>query len=171
MPEAVTDSMNSVTDLTASVWISQPSGSSNFTLLDNMTPPVPTVSKFVKFSLPSFSTDDPETWFAAAQHIFNSNSMKTEDGRFLYLLQYLGPLELSHIKDIIISSCQNKYTATKERLIRIHGTNKQEKIRRLLDGTDINVNEKPSISLAKFKGALGPLMCLLVMVNYLVLLG
>lgn len=142
---------------TAAFGNTQSSGSSNLAILSNMAPPAaPTIGKFVKFSLPAFSTDDPETWFAAAHHIFSSNAVQTEDEKFSYLLQCLGPLELSHIKDIIISAGQNKYTSTKERLIRIHGTSKQEKIRKILSGTDINPNEKPSVSLAKLKGALGP---------------
>lgn len=111
--------------------------------------------KITRFTLPEFTPDDPDTWFAAVEHIFRSNDVDTEDKKFSNILQYLTGSDLSHIKDIIPSDSADKYTQAKTRLTQIYGRGKLEQISRLLNGTDIDPNMKPSIILAKLRNAAG----------------
>ncbi len=109
------------------------------------------VGKYVKFSLPPFSPNDPDVWFAASEHIFATNSIKTENEKFSYLLQSIGTIELANIRDIIASNTEDKYTQARKRLSQVHGKSKEEKIQRLLTGAEVDRNEKPSVILAKLK--------------------
>ena len=107
--------------------------------------------KYHRFTLPEFNAMDPEVWFLTAEHIFGVNSVNSEAERFSYLLQSVPSADLVHVRDIMQSDTATKYSTAKNRLIGLHGETKDQKIQRLLNGLQINRNEKPSLILAKIK--------------------
>lgn len=112
--------------------------------------------KFVKVNLPEFYINDPETWFAAADHIFTANAIISEDDKFSYLLQSVGNEQLVNIGDILRKTSTTKYSEAKQKLIQLHGTSQHEKLQRLLAGVDIPPNLKPSLILARLRTYGGP---------------
>lgn len=120
------------------------------------TPPAASVVQYVRFSLPEFTPHDPDTWFSAAEHIFQAHKVETEDTKFANVLQYLSGADLSHIKDIIPSTTiKDKYTQAKDRLTQIYGRSRVDEITRLINGTDFAPNMRPSVILAKMKSIAG----------------
>lgn len=109
-----------------------------------------------KFTLPDFTPNDPETWFAAVEHIFLVNNITSDDVKFANLLQYLDGSELCHIKDIISSTETGKYGKSKSRLIQIHGKSQLEQLTKLLKGVDTDYQMKPSVVLTKMRNLVGP---------------
>lgn len=108
-------------------------------------------SKLVKFNLPEFNSQDPETWFVAVEIIFTSNKVTADEERFSYLLQHLDSQELVHLRDILTSKAANRYEQSKKRLIQVHGKSRTEQLTQLLRGASIPTNCKPSIILANIK--------------------
>jgi len=120
----------------------------------NPTPP-DAQTKIVRFNLPDFTRADPETWFVAVEIIFEANKVTLQQERFSYILQHIDSTELSHIRDILVSSATDKYTRTKNRLIQVHGKTRTERLTQLLQGADIPTNCKPSVILASIKHLAG----------------
>ncbi len=113
-------------------------------------------TRMVRITLPVFSRDDPELWFLAAEQIFEANQILTENERFSYLLQNLTASDLANIKDILSTQATDRFTQAKNRLVKLHGVSQEEKMNRILSGTNIDTSQKPSIILAGLKEALGP---------------
>ena len=112
------------------------------------------IGKYVKFNLPPYMPSNPEVWFSATEHIFSANSINTENEKFSYILQCMGTQELENIKDIIPACNDRKFTLAKERLLKLQGISKEEKIRRALNNTQIKSNTKPSVILAQLKDSI-----------------
>lgn len=111
-------------------------------------------TRIVKYNLPEFTANDPDTWFSAVEHIFKVNSVSSEDEKFSSLLQCLDAIQLGFIKDILTSNSQAKFTESKARLIQIHGQSVTEKIQKMLKQVESS-NDKPSIILTKMKNIVG----------------
>jgi len=101
--------------------------------------------------MPQFQlSDDPETWFNCAEQIFQTHRIITEPEKFGYLLQSLTHKDLTRIKDIVndtVNTANDKYLRAKTRLVSLHGQSEDDKIRSLLQGTDISNDQKPSFIL------------------------
>ena len=54
-----------------------------------------------KYKLPEFDYNNPEIWFAAADCIFDSNAVVSEQAKFAALLQHLDDTRLKHIGSLI----------------------------------------------------------------------
>lgn len=121
----------------------------------NVAQPAPAqMSRLVKFHLPTFTANDPDTWFSAVEHIFRVNQVTSEDEKFSMLLQCLDPTQLGYIKDILGENSPNKFTAAKERLVQIHGRSLTEQIQKMLKQVESSY-DKPSVILTKMKNIVG----------------
>jgi hypothetical protein len=113
----------------------------------NVIPNVPSTNtpyRISRFTLPQFEIKtDVETWFSVSDQIFAAQNINTEAERFGFFLQSLSHQDISYIKDIITSDSGEKYsyTESKQRLISVYGQSQTEKIRRFLQGTNINKNQ------------------------------
>lgn len=111
-------------------------------------------TRLVKFHLPEFTANDPETWFSAVEHIFRVNLVSSEDEKFSSLLQCLDATQLGFIRDILASTSQSKFTDAKERLVQIHGRSLTEQIQKMLKNVESSF-DKPSVILTKMKNIVG----------------
>lgn len=110
-------------------------------------------TKITRFTLPQFPLrNDPETWFNVADQIFITQQVNTEQEKFGFLLQSLSHEDISHIKDVINNhNAIDKYTQAKERFIARYGLTEEDKVRKLLEGTNVHVNKMPSLILHDLK--------------------
>jgi len=108
-----------------------------------------------KFVLPEFTNNDPEAWFAAVEHILLANKVTNDTDRFSHVLQAIPATMLTHMKDIINSTTQDKYEQAKLHLLQFYGQSEEERISRLLSGVDITLSTKLSIIWAKMKSIVG----------------
>lgn len=143
---SVTNVSNSSTVFTTTNTMSSTSAVTNTTSALGPTAMTPRITKF---SLPSFAIkDDPDTWFSVADQIFAAQQVFTEYEKFGFLLQSLTHHDINYIKDIIGSDeSTTKYTEAKQRLVAIYGKSQTEKIRKFLQGTNIDKTKKPSMIL------------------------
>ncbi len=120
------------------------------------TTPAAMTPRITKFSLPSFAIkDDPDTWFGVADQIFAAQQVLTEYEKFGFLLQSLSHQDISYIKDIVGSDSINKYTDAKQRLVAVYGKSQTEKIRKFLQGTNVDKSKKPSMILHELRQQAG----------------
>lgn len=112
--------------------------------------------KVIKFVLPTFDAKDVKTWFQAADLILKANNIQTEDDKFAALLQYLDSSVMTHISDVMThENMDNRFTAAKEKLIKVYGKSRDEEIQMLLKGAKIE-EKKPSLILSKLSAIAGP---------------
>lgn len=114
---------------------------------------VGTIPRLTKFSMPHFNIkDDPETWFSAAEQIFHSQFIQSEQEKYGFLLQSLTIQDITNIRDIV-NSCtiDDKYTQAKNRLISRYGQSEEDKVRKLLEGAYVHTNTMPSVILHELR--------------------
>ncbi|GFW01922.1 uncharacterized protein TNCV_3028931 [Trichonephila clavipes] len=73
----------------------------------------------VSIKIPPFWFDKPEIWFYQVEAQFRICRITSEETMFSHLVAQLEPRVLEDIWDIVKDSNPNKYTATKERLLKI----------------------------------------------------
>lgn len=87
---------------------------------ENNGPAVP-VPRLVKFHLPQFTANDPDTSFSAIEHIFMVNLVASVNEKFSSLLQCLDATQLGFIRVILTSVSVTKFTEAEERLVQFVG--------------------------------------------------
>ncbi|GFU76392.1 uncharacterized protein TNCV_2158991 [Trichonephila clavipes] len=91
----------------------------------------------VSIKIPPFWFDKPEIWFYQVEAQFRICRITSEETMFSHLVAQLEPRVLEDIWDIVKDSNPNKYTATKERLLKIFVESENKKMKRLLTGIEL----------------------------------
>ncbi|GFW46182.1 uncharacterized protein TNCV_4210611 [Trichonephila clavipes] len=73
----------------------------------------------VSIKIPPFWFDKPEIWFYQVEAQFRICRITSEETMFSHLVAQLEPRVLEDIWDIVKDPNPNKYSATKERLLKI----------------------------------------------------
>ncbi|GFW94937.1 transposon Tf2-6 polyprotein [Trichonephila clavipes] len=108
----------------------------------------------VSIKIPPFWFDKPEIWFYQVEAQFRICRITSEETMFSHLVAQLEPRVLEDIWDIVKDSNLNKYTATKERLLKIFVESENKKIKRLLTGIELG-DMLPSQLLRKMRALAG----------------
>ncbi|GFS55707.1 uncharacterized protein TNCV_132021 [Trichonephila clavipes] len=108
----------------------------------------------VSIKIPPFWFDKPEIWFYQVEAQFRIFRITSEETMFSHLVAQLEPRVLEDIWDIVKDSNPNKYTATKERLLKIFVESENKKMKRLLTGIELG-DMLPSQLLRKMRALAG----------------
>ncbi|GFV75979.1 hypothetical protein TNCV_1455761 [Trichonephila clavipes] len=108
----------------------------------------------VSIKIPPFWFDKPEIWFYQVKAQFRICRITSEETMFSHLVAQLEPRVLEDIWDIVKDSNPNKYTATKERLLKIFVESENKKMKRLLTGIELG-DMLPSQLLRKMRALAG----------------
>ncbi|GFT29146.1 transposon Ty3-I Gag-Pol polyprotein [Trichonephila clavipes] len=108
----------------------------------------------VSIKIPPFWFDKPEIWFYQVEAQFRICRITSEETMFSHLVAQLEPRVLEDIWDIVKDSNPNKYTATKERLLKIFVESENKKMKRLLTGIELG-DMLPSQLLRKMRALAG----------------
>lgn len=112
-----------------------------------------------RVSLPDFDDQDPELWFEIADTIFSANEIDSEKKKVAAVLEKLKSKQYQLVRDIITSNDaaikEAPYTQVKRKLIQVLGESKEKKFDRLLSGTEMPRNEKPSVFLQTLRNLTG----------------
>ncbi|GFW91745.1 hypothetical protein TNCV_4501641 [Trichonephila clavipes] len=108
----------------------------------------------VSIKIPPFWFDKPEIWFYQVEAQFRICRITSEETMFSHLVAQLEPRVLEDIWDIVKDSNPNKYTATKERLLKIFVESENKKMKRFLTGIELG-DMLPSQLLRKMRALAG----------------
>ncbi|GFX38889.1 uncharacterized protein TNCV_4753651 [Trichonephila clavipes] len=108
----------------------------------------------VSIKIPPLWFDKPEIWFYQVEAQFRICRITSEETMFSHLVAQLEPRVLEDIWDIIKYPNPNKYSATKERLLKIFVESENKKIKRLLTGIELG-DMLPSQLLRKIRALAG----------------
>lgn len=105
-----------------------------------------------KFRLPDFDYRSLEIWFAAAEVIFGSNAVISEQAKFASLLQHLDSTRLRHIQSILCNPQEiQPFTKAKDVLLNLYAQTPEQKLEKLLNGVNITQDASPSLLLEEIK--------------------
>lgn len=104
--------------------------------------------------LPTFYTDDPEVWFLQAEAVFKADKVSSQTTRFYKTFGQLPRQVITQVADLAETPGDAPYNALKERLIKIYGSTKSQKIQEILNSTELE-NLQPTQLLRKMKFQLG----------------
>lgn len=104
--------------------------------------------------LPTFYTDDPETWFLQADAIFTADRIISQSTRFNRTFGQLPRQVVTQVADIATEPGDKPYDTLKGRLVAIYGATKSQKIQQTLDNTQLG-DQRPSQLLRKMQLQMG----------------
>ncbi|GFX14502.1 transposon Ty3-G Gag-Pol polyprotein [Trichonephila clavipes] len=94
----------------------------------------------VSIKIPPFWFDKPEIWFYQVEAQFRVCRITSEETMFSQLVAQLEPRVLEDIWDIVKDANPNKYSATKERLLKIFVESENKKIQASSHGDRVSCN-------------------------------
>jgi len=119
----------------------------------------------VKLNLGPFTPTNPSLWFMSAEILFDSNQVTTEDAKFSHLIQHLGADQRERISTVMKRYSQkdtagarletSPYTAAKAALLQEYNDTEEQRYQKLLNGTHIPADSKPSTVLQKLRDLAG----------------
>ena len=113
------------------------------------------VENAVALKLPTFSTSQPEVWFAQAEAQFSLRGITADDTKYYYVIAALDQPTATRLLDLISGPPEDdKYSTLKTRLTDTFGLSKQERASRLLHFRPLDVS-KPSTLMDEMLGLLG----------------
>lgn len=94
--------------------------------------------------LPPFWADNPTVWFAQAEAQFELSGISCQTTKYSYIIAQLDTRFAAEISDIIVNPPKdNCYDKLKSELIRRFSTSEEQRVRQLLNETDLG-DRKPS---------------------------
>ncbi|GFW20254.1 hypothetical protein TNCV_1855781 [Trichonephila clavipes] len=108
----------------------------------------------VSIKIPPFWFDKPEIWFYQVEAQFRICRITSEETMFSHLVAQLETRVLEDIWDIVKDPNPDKYSTTKERLLKIFVESENKKIKRLLTGIELG-DILPSQLLRKMRALAG----------------
>lgn len=100
--------------------------------------PAVTATAAVSVKLPDFWKNDPNMWFAQAEAQFSLAQITKDETKFWHIIAKIDQSVICHVSDLVSNPPnENKYKATKDRLIARFALSPQARLEQLLSSCDL----------------------------------
>lgn len=115
-----------------------------------------TDTRIFNFKVPSFSSDDPEIWFALLEGQFDNYGITEDAVKFNHVITNIDIIHAKAVKDVIINPpAVNRYEKIKSELIKRLTASHEKKLRQLLSHEELG-DRKASQFLRHLQDLAGP---------------